>query len=320
MANNPQPNHITDELWWFINQLEALEPSDTEFAGAWGRFKPGYHCDYWELWNHKVNGVFVWRNDYSIKLPDDKVGGTPLEQFGAATDWTFQSTQAGNSANIRKYGGRVAVAFANRDPRLKGWREVLIQADGDKPPEGFDFVTWTTRTPDSTHEWHGHFSCLRKYLRDLRVFQAMISILKGETLAQWLAGSGDDMATVFTWQGNVWISRGDAMVRELVGKLPPGAATTPELNVVTDAHRCYPGKDNRAPNVGYPTPDLKDRGWTEDLVTLAFGPPKKTADVTVELSPEDVAALTKGAHDGAMAGAAEAIAGAKIVGVIEPAA
>lgn len=187
MAANPHPDHITAEYWWFIEQLQALEPLDTVFAGAWGRAKPGYHCDYWMLVNTPA-----WKNDYSVRLPEDKVGGTPLEQFGAATDWTFKSAQRGDFSNIRKYGARVALAFANRDPRLRGWREVLIQADADKAPEGFDFVTWTTRTPDSTHEWHGHFSCLRQFLRTLSVFKAMLSILRGETLAQWLA-QGDDM-------------------------------------------------------------------------------------------------------------------------------
>lgn len=192
MAANPHPLHVTEEMWWFIEQLELLEGPDTVFAGSWGRFKPGYHCDYYQLWNQKENGVFVWRNDYSIRLPEDKVGGTPLEQFGAAVDWTFKSAQAGDSRNIRKYGARIRAAWLSRDPRLKGWREVLTQGDQDPQADGYDFVSWTERTPDLTHTWHFHFSCLRKYLRTLSVFEAMLSILRGETLAQWLA-KGDDM-------------------------------------------------------------------------------------------------------------------------------
>lgn len=79
---------------------------------------------------------------------------------------------------------------------------------------------------------------------------------------------GGDMAQVFQWQGNIWISRGDATYREKVCPMPAGTSTSPEANVVTDPHKVYPGEDAR----GYPVPDLKDRGWNEDLVTLAFGP------------------------------------------------
>lgn len=192
MAANPHPTHITAEMWWFIEQLELLEPADTVFAGAWGNFKPGYHCDAFNLWWRRENGVYVWRNDYSTRGADDKVLGTSLERFGAAVDWTFLSAQRGDSSQIRKYGARIRTAWLNRDPRLKGWREVLTQGDGDPQADGYDFVSWTERTPDLTHTWHFHFSCLRKYLRTLSVFQAMLSILRGETLAQWL-GTGDDM-------------------------------------------------------------------------------------------------------------------------------
>lgn len=180
MAANPHPDHITSEMWWFIEQLELLEPADTVFSGSWGRFKPGYHCDYWQLWNHQVNGVYVWRNDYSIRLPDDKVGGTPLEQFGAAVDWTFASAQSGDPTNIRKYGARIRAAWMARDPRLKGWREILTQGDQDPQADGYDFVAWTERTPDLTHTWHFHFSCLRRYVSTLSVYQGMLSILRGE--------------------------------------------------------------------------------------------------------------------------------------------
>lgn len=265
MAANPHPLHITAEMWWFIEQLELLEPDDTVFAGAWGDFKPGYHCDAYNLWWHQENGVYIWRNDYSIRLPDDKVMGTSLQHFGGATDWTFKSAQQGDSRNIRKYGARIRTAWLNRDPRLKGWREVLTQGDQDPQADGYDFVAWTERTPDLTHTWHFHFSCLRKYLRSLSVFQAMLSILRGETLAQWEARGDEVMAQVFLWNGKYWISKGDAKERSQV----PGVVgkVSPEMNVVTSAHKVYPGRDA----LGYPTPDLITRDWTEALVDLAYG-------------------------------------------------
>ncbi len=191
MAANPNPKHITAEMWWFIEELDKLDGADTVYAGSWGDFKPGYHCDAFNLrWHQDKTGQYIWRNDYSTKLPDDKVLGTPLEHYGAAVDLTFRSAQAGNSATIRKYGSRVRAAWLARDPRLKGWREVLIQGDSDAPADGYDFVSWTERTPDSTHTWHGHFSVQRKYVATRSVYEAMLSILRGEPL---VVKGGEDM-------------------------------------------------------------------------------------------------------------------------------
>jgi len=253
MATNPQPSHITAEMWWFIEEWERLE-AETVYAGSWGDFKPGYHADY----------------ATSIQLADDQVGnGHPNEKMGAAVDITFPSAQRGNFTNIRKYSDRVRAAWKTRDPRLKGWREVLCNSsDGDAPADGFDFTNWTERSPDDTHKWHMHFSCLRKYLNVLSVFQAMMSILRGETLAQWQAEGKETMAQVFLWQNKYWISRGDAKEREVVSTKV--GIVTPEMNVVCDVHKVYPGKDAR----GYPTPDLTTRDWTEALVNLSFGPVK----------------------------------------------
>jgi hypothetical protein len=181
MAANPNPARITAAQWWFIEQLQALEPVDTVFAGAWGNFKPGYHCD-----RNTLLATPAWRNDYSIQLAADKRGPG---QYGAANDWTFRSAQRGDFNNISKYGGRIAAAHKARDPRLKGWREVLIQADMDKAPEGFDFQSWTTRVPDDTHSWHGHFSELRENVESFDNKRAMLSVLRGEPNL----GVGDDM-------------------------------------------------------------------------------------------------------------------------------
>lgn len=194
MATNPNPTRTTEATWWFIEQLQALEPTDTVFSGAWGNFKPGYHCD-----RNTLLANPSWRNDYSIQLAADKRGPG---QYGAANDWTFKSAQRGDFSNISKYGGRIAAAHKARDPRLSGWREVLIQADMDKPPEGFDFQSWSTRVPDSTHEWHGHFSELRENVESYENKAAMLSVLRGET--------GVEVIRIIQQQGtsNFWVSNG----------------------------------------------------------------------------------------------------------------
>lgn len=93
-----------------------------------------------------------------------------------------------------------------------------------------------------------------------------------------LPGKEEAMAQVFLWQGNIWISRGGAMQREKVCPLPAGTTTSPEANVVTDAHQVYPGQDGRK----YPTPDLKDRGWNEALVDLTFGKVAGSSTIVID--------------------------------------
>jgi hypothetical protein len=180
VAVNPNPDRITDASWWFMEQLLGLAPGTVN--GGIYAIKPGYHNTRNNLRAHPA-----WRNDYSIRLPADRRG--PGDK-AAGYDWTFPDAQAGDYRRIRMYGDRVRRAFQQRDPRLSGWREVMIQADADAPPEGYDFVTWTTRTPEPAHRWHGHFSELRENLESYPTKQAMLSILDGRSLAEWRATMG----------------------------------------------------------------------------------------------------------------------------------
>ena len=120
-------------------------------------------------------------NDYSVRLDADKRGNGDR---WAAVDWVFGDAQAGNFGRIRMYGDRVRAAHARRDPRLAGWREVLIRSsDGIR---GYDFTgSWPIRVPDDTHGWHAHFSILRENVDIAAVYQNMISILSGESLESW---------------------------------------------------------------------------------------------------------------------------------------
>lgn len=184
MEPNPNPARITDASWWFMCQLLALEPSDSANAGIYAN-KAGYH-------NTRANLLArdEWRGDYSIRSAADKAG--PPDK-AAAYDWTIRSAQRGDYTTIMKYGRRVEAAFNARDPRLSGWREVLIQADPDLQAEGFDFQGWYRRTPDNTHLWHMHASELRVNTPDYRNKRALLSVLRGESLATWRANEEDDM-------------------------------------------------------------------------------------------------------------------------------
>ncbi|GIJ50038.1 hypothetical protein Val02_69240 [Virgisporangium aliadipatigenens] len=174
---NPDPSRITAALWYFAESCLAMQPG-TQYGGTFAD-KPGYH-------NTRNNLINQGRsNDYSIRLAADRAG--PGDKC-AAFDWTFPDAQSGKYGTIIRYGERVRNAYRTRDPRLHGWREVLIQADWDNAAEGFDFTSWSERTPDDSHLWHGHFSCLRQYLNDMTVMRGMLSILVGESLDTWRAG------------------------------------------------------------------------------------------------------------------------------------
>jgi len=171
-----KPAHTTDAMWWLWLQLQALEPS-TKLGGTFAS-KPGYH-------NYR-NALPSW--DYSVtdRPPD---GGGPGDVC-AAIDWTFPDAQAGNYSTIAKYTKRLfASAQDPADPRLDGWREFYGQADDDTYVEGYDIRYGTPATSDSSHLWHIHISENRDQATSQANKEALLSVLRGETLAQWLARS-----------------------------------------------------------------------------------------------------------------------------------
>ncbi len=161
----------------------ALEPGTVWYIDPSSQNAGGYH-------NSRNRLRAIGRgNDYSLRLPGDQ-GGDGNKY--CALDWVFPTAQRGSFAQIRKYGNRIRAAYERRDPRLTGWREVLIRTD--RGIEGFDFQGWFIRTPDDTHGWHGHFSVLRENVDIAAVYENMESILAGESLDAWRARLGGNGA------------------------------------------------------------------------------------------------------------------------------
>lgn len=160
--------YYTDESRRFMEELLALAPG-SQNGGLYAN-KPGYH----NLRNNLIRQGLI--NDYSVRATVDKQG--PGDK-SAAYDWTFPEAQRGDRTRIRFFMTRIKVVFDARDPRLKGWREALGQQDLDSPPEGFDFDSWTTRTPGISHDWHIHLSEHRLFLADWANKEKMLSILSG---------------------------------------------------------------------------------------------------------------------------------------------
>lgn len=192
MADNPNPNpsRITDAGWNFMMALLAMEPG-TENAGIYAN-KPGYH-------NTRNNNS---ANDYSRRHPLDLLG--PGDK-AAAYDWTHRSAQSGDYRSMVKYGARLKAAHAARDPRLYGWREAQGQTDVDSSPEELNFAAdgWTTGVPSSSHAWHWHFSEHRAFVASWDNKLAMLSILRGESLTDYLARGGKLMGDDMSWNENL---------------------------------------------------------------------------------------------------------------------
>ncbi|PWK48831.1 VCBS repeat protein [Actinoplanes xinjiangensis] len=196
-AANPNPSRQTEASWWLMEQLLDLEPG-TRNGGIYAN-KPGYH-------NSRAGND---PGNYSVRDTEDK--GGPSDK-AAAYDWTFPDAQSAsvniaglaasdyagpvNAADfqaasadystIAKYSKRLlASGQDSADDRLDGWKEFFGQADNDNNVEGYDFRDDRTSTSDDSHLWHIHLSEDRNKVESYENKQALLSVLRGETLAQW---------------------------------------------------------------------------------------------------------------------------------------
>lgn len=181
MSEGEHP-HITAESQRFADELVAMEPG-TEIAGIYVN-KPGFHGTRKENQARDEQDGDV---NYSVEHPLDLQGP---DDKAAAYDWTHWAAQSGDYRSMAKYGDRLEAAFLDRDPRLYGWHEAQGQTDTDKAPEELNFDDWTRGVPSDSHAWHWHFSEHRAFADDWDNKECMLSILRGETLASYLARGG----------------------------------------------------------------------------------------------------------------------------------
>lgn len=161
---------IATTLW---PALHALEPA-SELGGIYAN-KRGYH-------NKREN---LPADDYSVgQFAVDRQG--PANEAGAI-DWTFPDAQHGDYKTINKYSKRLYAARSEGDERTQYIREFFGNIDTDTEVEGWDFSKNRASTSDDSHLWHIHISIHRAYVNNATAMNAIISILKGESLATWQA-------------------------------------------------------------------------------------------------------------------------------------
>ncbi|MEU4399790.1 hypothetical protein [Micromonospora orduensis] len=129
----------------------------------------------------------VSKTDYSVTRPDDKAppGSWPRDA-AAAIDMNL------SLGDMKVCHARLCAVWRNRanDPRARyinahnGW-------DGTGNPGRYDWVTGSVSTATDDHEWHVHLEIRRRYVNDPKAAAAVLSILRGDSLADI---QGDDMA------------------------------------------------------------------------------------------------------------------------------
>lgn len=197
---NPNPERMTDALWWLVCMREALEPALSENGGTYAN-KPGYHNVGANLPNHGEGNA---KTDHSIRRAPDRRGAWWRTKT-SAHDWTFLDAQRGDYRTISKYTNRRLKAM--RDPEdLRPdnvFAYTLGQADGDTVVEGYnEYRDEAETSADKTHLWHIHDSFRRDIIGSYWALWRALTIDMGWTYNEWLRSTAEpparewsDMAT-----------------------------------------------------------------------------------------------------------------------------
>ncbi len=168
----------TDEIKWLAGELEDIAPS-AKLSGIVG-----------DLAHKRRGGYHISRQDqpstnYSVRKPIDKKG---RKDAAAAIDLNLKLE------DMKKIHGRLVKAFKARDERFKyvnawnGW-------DGSGSAGRYECDDWDVGSSSADHKWHIHLEIHRAYVESMTAMKAILSLFKGETLAQYKASIGKLPAT-----------------------------------------------------------------------------------------------------------------------------
>lgn len=124
-----------------------------------------------------VGRQFNPAGNFSVVRPDDKVG--------SATDASAIDMSL-NPADMRVCTARLLAAFSNTaDPRRKYLNAFNGTTDG-KSARRWDVYARTVKAATKDHLWHVHVEIRRRYSRSAVAMAAILSILKGESVTEYL--------------------------------------------------------------------------------------------------------------------------------------
>lgn len=121
------------------------------------------------------------KGNYSVVRPDDKSGPSDV---AAAVDMTL------NAADMKVCTARLLAAYSNvKDPRRKyvnafnGWM-------GSGTARRWDVYARSVAVASADHRWHVHLEIRRKYVKSPVALNAVLSILRGDSVAAYLKSIG----------------------------------------------------------------------------------------------------------------------------------
>jgi len=187
-AHNPNTDQISAAIWRLWTDFDEIE-SSALLSGVYAS-KDGYH-------NYR-NALRLLDYSTGRHVPADKLGSGAK---ASAIDLTL------SDAAMRKYTGRLDAAARARDVRLYTPRgPVLREFIGTKDnrtvycyvlvgglPLGVGADAGPDPGRDETHLWHIHLSIIRQFCEDWAALDGVLSVLRGEKLADWQARTETDM-------------------------------------------------------------------------------------------------------------------------------
>ncbi len=127
---------------------------------------------------YHIGRKFQPKSNYSVVRPDDLAGP---DDAAAAIDMTM------SAADMRLCTTRLVAAFSNpTDPRRK-YLNAFNGTTDSRSARRWDVYARKTKSATSDHLWHVHLEIRRKFVSSASAMAAILSILKGESVATYLS-------------------------------------------------------------------------------------------------------------------------------------
>lgn len=187
---------------------------------------------------YHIGRQFQPADNYSCIRPDDKLGP---DDAAAAIDMRLSDIE------MRACTSRLVTAFTNvSDPRRK-YLNAFNGTQDNKTARRWDVYARKIQAASADHLWHVHLEIRRKYVNSPVAMKAILSILKGESVANYLHSIG--------LEPTITLNAAKAAAPKYPGRV-----------MVRNDHQIVPDK-----NVKLFQQQMRKRGWTSVTADGFFG-------------------------------------------------